>query len=190
MTKINCRTALCTAALCALLAGCAGKPALEHHEYLLRPQQLETASGSHPAVRLKAVSVAPYLDQDGIVLQTASAEIRVANQHAWAEPLEDAIRRYLQVSIANHAGVEVEVAPLTTGAAETSLTVAISQFHGSADGRVRLVAGWTVARADREPLLLSFDQSVRQAADGYPALVVAHAELLERLAEAISDSLK
>ena len=184
------RIVVCAAALIALLAGCAGAPPAGQHEYLIRPALPIADTAGQPAVRLKPVSVAPYLDQRGIVLQTGAAEIHVATQHAWAEPLDEAIGRYLQVSIANQADREVEMLPLITGSARATISVRIDQLHGQQNGQVRLVAEWIVEPVEGEPVLATFHRSVRQSADGYAALVAAHAELLDELAGAIAGSLE
>ena len=178
---------LCCAGL--LLAGCAGAPAVQDHDYLLRPQTLMVPPATRNTVLLKPVTVAPYLDQKGIVLQTGSSQIRVAKHHRWAEALDEAIERYLQVSISNQADVVVQSAPLTTVQEEATVTVRINQLHGTESGRVRLVADWKVDRSDKNPMLYSFDESVSQTADGYPALVDAHGVLLDELGAAIAASL-
>ncbi len=173
-----------------LLAGCAGSPPVQDHDYLLRPQKLMVGSGSRSVVQLKPVSVAPYLDQKGMVLQTGDSEIRVARHHRWAEPLDEAIERYLQVSIANQANVTVESGALTTADEDATVTLRINQLHGRESGQVRLVADWKVDRGEEGAVLHNFDATTRQTADGYPALVDAHAELLDDLGAAIADSLE
>lgn len=186
------RLSLPAGLLCAglLLAGCAGSRPVQDHDYLLRPQKLMVASSGRSVVQLKPVVVAPYLDQKGMVLQTGSSEIRVARNHRWAEPLDEAVEHYLQVSIANQADVAVESVPLTTVEEDATVTIRINQLHGTESGRVRLVADWKVERTDRDPVLQSYDESVTQATDGYPALVEAHAQLLDGLGGAIADSLE
>lgn len=179
---------LCALIACLGLVGCTSAPP-EHHEYLLRPLQLAPITGDKAAVLLRPVSVAPYLDQAGIVLETADTEIRVAKHHRWAESLDDAIGRFLQVGIGNRAGLQVEMAPLTTGTAVEVVTVRIDRLHGDANGAVRLVADWAVEPADGPPRLYSFDQQARQSRDGYAALVATQAELLDQLAGAIADAL-
>lgn len=176
-------------ALGALLTGCAGAPPAENHEYLLRPQGSEVASGVGTPVRLKAVIIPPYLDQRGLVLQTGDAEIQAARHHRWAEPLDEAAGRYLQVGIARQSGRPVEIAPLAGESSRAVITVRIHQFHGTETGRVRLVADWSVTPAAGEPIIHTFDDAVSQAADGYPSLVTAHAVLLDELAAAIARSL-
>lgn len=171
-----------------LLVACAGQPP-ERHEYLLRPP----ASASFPAgrvpLRLLPVQLAPYLDQEGIVVQVSDVEVRPAKLNRWAEPLDEAVGRYLQVAIANAAGRPVEVSPLLTGEAGVEVQVRISQLHGSANGDVRLVAEWWARNAEGVGRLAGFDRTVRQSGKGYTPLVEAHAALLDELADAIAGSL-
>lgn len=174
----------------ASLAGCAGSPAVPDHDYLIRPQKLMVSSGSRSAVLLKPVTVAPYLSQKGIVVQTSSSEIHVAKHHRWAEPLDEALERYLQVSVANQADLAVESAPLTTVTETATVTVRVNQLHGTETGQVRLVADWKVDRPDQDGVLYSFDESVTQSTDGYPSLVAAHTVLLDELGGAIAKSLE
>ena len=174
--------------LVLLLAGCGSQP-LDQHEYLLRPERGAEPAPTAEVVRLGKVAIASYLDQDGIVLQTSSAEIHSGRQHTWAEPLDNAIHRYLQVAIGARAGVVVEVAPLTTRQPKPEIEVRIHQLHGSTDGDVRLVAEWVLS-AEGTAEIHQFDRSVRQSADGYSALVDAHRYLLDELAAAIAAGLE
>lgn len=189
--KQNCRFLPASLLLAiSLLVGCTSSPPVQDHRYLLRPEKLMASSPDESsAVLLNPVLVAQYLDRQGIVLETGSSEIHVAKHHRWAEALDEAVERYLQVSIANRAGVVVESTLLTTDAAAARVTVRINQMHGTDSGRVRLVADWKVDHPDQDATLFSFDESVSQGADGYPALVAAHAVLLDNLGAAIADSL-
>ncbi len=174
-----------------LLTGCTGAPPMADHVYLLRPDVTVTATEGAP-LRLKSVRIPPYLDQRGLVLQTGPSEIEVAKHHRWAEPLDGALERYLQVAIARRSGRPVETAPLSrpeTGAeGPETIAVRIHQLHGTESGHVRLVADWRIT-GEGEPEMHSFDETRTQSADGYPALVAAHAGLLDALAGAIVDSL-
>jgi len=171
-----------------LLAACAGRTP-ERHEYLLPLPTLDPQTVSDSPIHLLPVSIAPYLDQQGIVLQTQGAEVHVARQNRWAEPLDAAVDRYLQVALANATGRVVEVSPLTTASSATEVQVRVQQLHGNAGGKVRLVAEWSVVNPAGERTLHHFDATVAQQVDGYPALVDAHATLLDRLARAIAASL-
>ena len=179
-------------ALGVLLTGCASSPPVEDNAYLLRPDFPVATAGSGAPLRLKSVRIPPYLDQRGLVLQTGPSEIEVARHHRWAEPLDEAMERYLQVAIARQSGRAVETAPFTraeTGAdSPEAVAVRIHRFHGTDSGRVRLVAEWRITDAGGS-VIHEFDETRTQAADGYPALVAAHAELLDAFAGAIVTSL-
>jgi uncharacterized lipoprotein YmbA len=177
-----------TILLVVFLGGCGSQP-LERHEYLLRPERGAEPAPTAEVVRLSKVGIASYLDQDGIVLQTSSTEIHSGRQHKWAEPLDKAIHRYLQVAISNQADVVVEVAPLTTSEPKSEIQVRIHQLHGSTDGDVRLVAEWAVSSEGTEQIH-QFDRSMEQSEDGYAALVDTHRALLDEFAVAIAEGLE
>jgi len=174
--------------LILVLCGCTGKPP-SRQDYLLRPELSVVPVEGDTAVRLSKVDVAPYLDRDGIVLATADSAIHAGKQHIWAEPLDQSIVRYLQVAIGAAAHRTVEVSPLTTPGSAMEIAVRIHQLHGTVDGRVRLVAEWSVTNNQGSVRLFQFDSTVRQITDGYPALVDAHGTLLDELASAIADGL-
>jgi uncharacterized lipoprotein YmbA len=169
------------------VAGCTG-PAPAKQTYLLLPGPAPLAADSAEVVRLVLVEVAPYLDREGIVLLREPAEMHVAGQHVWAEPLEASISRYLQVAIGRASGRVVEVPPFATDPASRTLEVRIQQLHGSLDGQVRLVAEYRIG-TPAGARLHRFEAGETQRGDGYGALVDAHAALLDSLAEAIAATL-
>ena len=84
-------------AISALLGACAsGGPASEH-SYLLPAAGEPAASDRLPRVR---VDVAGYLDQAGLVVETAPTSVHAARQHLWAEPLPSQLRRALRHHLA------------------------------------------------------------------------------------------
>jgi uncharacterized lipoprotein YmbA len=136
------------------------------------------------------VTVAPYLDQPGIVVATTGHRMQIANDHRWAEPLDVAVRRNLELGIAAASGLSVVGAPM---AREQRLIVdvTIQQLHGTIDGQVGLVAEWQWLDGG-SAALISHHQSrdhTEVEKDGYDALVDAHAMLLERLAGSVAATL-
>jgi uncharacterized lipoprotein YmbA len=172
----------------SLLAGCAGKPQ-EPNYYLLRSAADVTTRELVPASDffLGKVTIAPYIDQRGLLLQTADGDMRPARQHLWAEPVSDGIRLFLLKEIS--AGVGEDILPLPTQAETASINLRIDQLHGTNDGRARLVVYWWI---DRQGELVSAHQFAEYeplAADGYAALADAQRTLLEKLASQIADSI-
>ncbi|MDZ7668864.1 MAG: PqiC family protein [Gammaproteobacteria bacterium] len=178
----------------ALLAGCTAAPAPRTAEYLLGPtfamEQAATVH-THPQAALTRVTVAPYLRSHGIVLETAQRRLETARDHRWAQPLDQSMRRVLQLTIAATSGLGVAAQPEAAEHAQILIAVDIHRFHGSADGHVQLVAEWQLRRAQDGSVAARhhFAERTATTAAGYRALVHAHAALTEELGTAIGRSL-
>jgi uncharacterized lipoprotein YmbA len=171
-----------------MLAACSSQPP-QQHSYLLRsPSTLESRALSEaPAIGLGTVHVANYIDQPGIVLETANGQVHAARHHLWAEPLRASLRRYLVTEISSN--IDQDIADSSRlPSVEKRIEVQIDQFHGTPNGNARLVAYWQIiSGADSQSYQFSDQQTL--AADGYDALVAAQTTLLSRLAAAISQSI-
>jgi uncharacterized protein len=174
--------------LVLLLAGCASQ-AVEPSYYLLRSRQdlpSSTLSTSRD-FSLGAVEIAPYLDQPGLVMQTADGQMRPADQNLWAEPIFDGVRNFLATEIAQAHGQELLPTKLTKNT--TVVNIRIDQLHGTLDGQARLVAYWWLVRGDEVVALNRFSESRHLETSGYSALVDAEKMLLAELATKIAASL-
>lgn len=172
-------------------AGCASSPP-EKHEYLLRPQVSSTSYAAAPTIALDKVEIAPYLDHQGIVLETSPGQVDTATHHRWADPLSFSIRRYLQVALMQEMGQNVASTFESGGDVTTRVDVFIHQLHGSVTGTVRLVAEWKITGADVDGGSVNgqYSGSTTIAGDGYGEIVTAHSKLLDQLANSISAELK
>jgi uncharacterized protein len=174
--------------LVVLLAGCASQ-AVEPSYYLLRSKQ-DLSSSTLSTSRdfsLGAVEIAPYLDQPGLVMETAEGEMRPASQNLWAEPIFDGVRNFLATEIAQAHGQELLPTKLTRNT--TVVNIRIDQLHGTLDGKATIVAYWWLVRAGEVVALNRFSQSRTLPASGYSALVDAEKILLAELAQKIAASL-
>jgi uncharacterized lipoprotein YmbA len=179
---------LLQAMLVVLLTGCASQ-AIEPSYYLLRSKQDLSSSTLSTSTHfsLGAVEIAPYLDQPGLVLETADGQMRPASQNLWAEPIFDGVRNFLATEIAQAYGQELlptKLAPNTT-----AVNIRIDQLHGTRDGKAQIVAYWWLVRANEVIVLNRFAQSRNLDSSGYSALVDAEKDLLAELAIKISNSL-
>lgn len=174
--------------LIVVLFGCAGAPPQPEY-YLLRGDGGEASRKLAPSrhFAMGQVRLAPYVDQPGIVMQIGEDEIRTANQHLWAEPMQGALQRLIGVEVSRALGEDVF--PVTNADGRRAFDVTIDQMHGTLQGEARLVAYWSV-RAGHEPLAsYRFSETQPLSADGYPALVSALRQLLVSLSGEIADSL-
>ncbi len=173
-----------------LCAACSATPPAETRDYLLRPPTSAGLAGAETTIGLGNIEVAPYLDQEGIVLETSPGEMTTAKHNRWADPLDYAIRRYLQVAIATASGQSV--AGTVTGGVRTRIKILVHQFHGNASGSVKLVAEWNIQNAGSGDVLSrqQFSGNETLRGDGYAELVRAHAALLDRFAASIAASIQ
>lgn len=169
-----------------LISGCAGSGPPELSRYLLRSEVpfAERPLMDTPRVIIGRVLVAPYLNQLGIVVETAPGQVRAARYHLWAEPLDQGLRQYLRQTLSREMAVDVGLD--SAAGWDYRLDVRFEEFHGSQDGRVDLTAdySWTLAAGDAVTDTIQrrmFTGSEPLTDDGYTAMVAAHKRLLDRL---------
>ena len=180
-----------TLALC--LAACASAPP-ERSYYLLRAEVPGTLASAENGVLLGVgtVSIAPYLDRSGIVVQVDDHRVREARYHLWAEPLDQGIRGYLSDRIAALLGRALNNGSNLVDQWDYRIDVAIEDFHGTLNGEARLVARWSLIDTARDKLIAS-QRLVRtkpQTVDGYPGLVDVLTGLLDELAAEIATAIR
>ena len=177
--------------LLTVCAGCSSSPPPESHEYLLRPQVSSATYASESVVALGRIEIAPYLDKQGIVLETSAGQIDTATHNRWAEPLDFAIRRYLQVSLSQDTGQNIASTFESSSETKTQVDVYVHQLHGSVTGTVKIVAEWQIRDADSGDVIAAGQYAATEtiAGDGYGEIVKAHSTLLDQLASAIASEL-
>jgi uncharacterized lipoprotein YmbA len=177
--------------LLLLVLACAGSSP-QRTLYLLRADATEQVDRTEtgPRIGLGRVSVAPYLDQPGIVVEMEPGRVQVANEHRWAEPLDAGLRSFLRVEISVALGHPVSAGPRLSEWAYT-VNVFVDQLHGSMDGVAVLDATYRIVpRADTGATAeFHFSSNAPLPRAGYPGLVDAQAELVRELARAIARSL-
>ena len=174
--------------LTCLLVSCASAP-IESQYYLLRTDTQTVSRPLQPSSELAIgeVEIAPYIDQAGLVLQTADGQVRAARYHRWAEPIPAAITSFLTLEIS--AALGIDILPARMSHADSVFGVRIDQLHGNADGEAVLVAYWWITHSGELKASYQFSETAPLREDGYAALATAERELLAMLAERIADSL-
>lgn len=174
------------------VVACAGS-APERTRYLLRDDvQERTGRVEAPTrVALGRVSVAPYLDQAGIVVETEPGQVHAARQHEWAEPLEAGLRSTLRDGLADALGHDVSSSGGTLPW-DYRVDVHVDRLHGTMDGTAVLDASYRISPrpGSGETVAYRFVRSSSLPRAGYPGLVDAEAGLVRELARAIAASLR
>lgn len=171
--------------LIILLGACAGQVS-EPSYYLLRGDTSPDSQRLKPSrdFALGSVSIAPYIDQPGLVLMTGASEMRAARQHLWAEPVHEAVRMLLRQEISRNYGEDL--LPLPPRRDAHLINVRIDQLHGTGDGAARLVAYWWIGNENGVEAAYRFARTQPLSRDGYAALAEALETLLTDLAAGIA----
>ncbi|MEM0954088.1 MAG: ABC-type transport auxiliary lipoprotein family protein [Pseudomonadota bacterium] len=177
-----------TSLLALLLVSCASAP-VEPQYYLLRSDTQTVSRPLQPSADLAIgeVTIAPYIDQQGLVLQTQDGQIRAARYHRWAEPIPAAIISFLTLEVSAELGIDI--LPARISSADVVFGVRIDQMHGTAEGEAVLVAYWWITRGGELKASYQFAQAAPLSEDGYAALALAERKLLKQLASRIAASL-
>ena len=171
-----------------LLGACSGQPP-EPRYYLLRSDADLTTRTLQPAgdFAFGSVSIASYIDQRGLLVETGAGDFRPARHHLWAEPVYEGVHLFLLKEVAHRAGEDI--LPAINSPGLSAINVRIDQLHGTKDGHARLVAYWWLERDGEVISAHQFADSRPLAADGYAALVSAEKQLLGNLAGEIASAL-
>jgi uncharacterized lipoprotein YmbA len=175
-------------------AACSTSAPPERAVYLLRAQASPDLAPADPdaMVGLGHVVVAPYLDRAGLVVAVGENEVREAQNHIWAEPLDRGIQIYLVARISALVGRELNSGFSAEGSWRYRIDVKLDEFHGALDGNVKISGRWAlVDRKERRTLAgARFTRNVPQQGEGYSGLVATQLALLDTFAGVIADALR
>ncbi len=174
------------------LVACAGSSA-PPTQYLLRAEPAEQSGRVEAPVRvgLGRVTVAPYLDQSGIVVETEAGQVQAAREHQWAEPLDAGLRSYLRTEMSAALGYDVSASRADLAHWDYTVDVYVDRLHGTMAGTAVLEASYRITPRPGagDVAAYRFARSAPLPREGYPGLVDAQADLVRQLAQAIAASL-
>lgn len=183
-----------------LLAACSSQPtAVKYYilsqDYLEQPEKPAYAVGERNIVVLiESVNVATFLRQPGLVMQQGNNQIYIAKSSLWADPLEDAIPKFIRSRL-NHQDTPYRymlAQEYTLPTAEAySLSIQIDAMQAKDNGEVILAGHYTVQlpSGDGKPVLKAFYFERDLLKDGHVYAIGQIEMLLSSLAEDIVLSL-
>jgi len=172
----------------ACLTACSTSAPLPSY-YLLRSELNEGTRilEAKAPFALGGLTIAPYIDQPGMLLETSEGDLRPARFHLWAEPLRDGARSLLMSAVSGASGYDILPWQLNSDA--TRFDIRIDQLHGTSDGKAKLVAHWWLYEGDKVGDIFEYAGTEPLTQDGYGALAAAQQQLLLELAGAIAKTL-
>jgi uncharacterized lipoprotein YmbA len=174
-----------------LLAACAG-PTRPTSFYTLTPTAEPAGrAAAGLVVGLGPLTLPQYLDRPDIVTRAGENEMRLADFHKWAEPVEPMLTRVLAEDLYRLLGAR-DVIPLPQRrdvALDRTVEVDVGRFDADQAGRVVLDARWRVYDATGERVLATGRAGIEEAGAAVPdygAVVAAMSRAVGRLAEEIA----
>lgn len=106
------------------------------------------------------VTVAPVLDEGGIVLKTSPVTLRAANNHLWTSDIKAQLGTILMDK-------------MRTNSVRNNLNIQmyVGKFYGSSDGTTFIDLTVNIKKKDKTVFNKSYYKEGKQSADGYDALV-------------------
>jgi uncharacterized lipoprotein YmbA len=139
---------------------------------------------------LGRVTVAPYLAQPGIVVETAAGQVHAARGHLWAEPLGAGVRSLLRAELSSAIGQQVNADQTTRVHWAFAVDVSIDRLHGTMEGTAVIDAAFRITPQAGTPSESRFSQSVQIPQEGYDGMIEAEADLVAALAREIAARLR
>jgi uncharacterized lipoprotein YmbA len=145
------------------------------------------------SVAVGPVFVPDAVDRPQFVLRISGAEVRIAEQVRWAEPLKEGIARAVAANLA-HALENGRVSPRAqpaTGEPDYRVILDVQRFDSALGEAATLEVMWTVHRTkngDRQTGRVRLQEAVESA--GYEGLVAAHARALAGVSRGIANAIR
>lgn len=166
-----------------LLTACASQ-APQHHSYLLRSDKKVDSRqlAFEDNVFIGSITLADYINPQGLVLVNADGTVHQARYHEWAEPLAASLREFFRTEISYRLGHDIPLGQPQQNS--VPIDIHIDRLHGNNAGEAVLIATWVVGDN-----AFQYSEVAALPADGYPALAKTEQTLLENLANAIATNL-
>jgi hypothetical protein len=188
------RVAAATLTVLLAVAGCESAPTRFYTLEAGATADAPAASTRSLTIGLGPVSLAKYLDREGVVKRESRYEVSVSELDQWAEPLDSLVPRVLAESLSRHLGTsEVYVIPRRRPpAVDYQIEAEIPRFDADASGTVELTALWEVYSPGRDDPLLIRRSNLQEevAGPGYAEVAAAMSRALEGLSAEMAQGLR
>jgi uncharacterized lipoprotein YmbA len=180
--------------LLVLVTACTANPQQANY-YLLSDttDAMSRVSTAQPSVTitLNRLTLASYLNQSALAFLQGSHQLVYANQHLWAERLQDGVQRVL-VDDFNQLGVQrlVLADEPAAGGSDYQLQLQIDQFLPSDAGEVLLSGHYWLMQGGKLLRQQGFAMREPLLEDGYRHSVAVQRQLLSQLATLLSEAVQ
>jgi uncharacterized lipoprotein YmbA len=153
--------------------------------------QTTTEKQSNLHIGIGPVQFAEYLQRSQIVTRTNSAEVSLAETHRWAEPLNNNFSRILAENLSILIGTDkISLHPSRNWSdIDYQVVINVWQFDASKQGKVTLVANWSIRGKGGSELLTmkkSTFSTTLENTTSYTDIVRAQSKTVEMLSSEIA----
>lgn len=181
-----------------ILGGCIRGETDPTRFYVLTPlssSQGAFAAAEHSvAVGVGPVDFPPYLDRPQIVTRSMGNELHLGEFDKWAEPLRQNFARVLAENLSMLIPTDRTVVfPWERSTPiDYQVPVEVTRFEGGVDGKIALIARWSIIRRDGNTVLLTRKSLFSEPADprDYEATVSAMSRTVADLSHEIAAEIK
>lgn len=176
------------------LVACATKP-VNTQRYTLPDNTQATSQVSADAEQvlvIGSIGLTEFLDSDRIVQQLDDITLHQARENLWAENLAQQIRRGLRSRLSSKLP-DILVVSDSRGLKQDAwnLQLDIEQFQGHFSGKALTSGQWQLQDSQGNLIAInSFNIETTLTTDGYPALVRALGNNLDKLAEQLASQIQ
>jgi len=194
VTKIICLISV----VLALTACASNTQTIRYYSFNLNgfQQTVDTETSSRISIIVDPILLADFLDQDNLVMQLGANEVYKANYHRWAEPLDQAVSKYLVQKINDKIGNEYHFVKSNRmynriKKSNLHLNLEIDQFHSTDNAEVVLSGHYYFYDKDKSyESIKHFNVTEPLTTDGYQHSVEKLNGLLDQLIIQLIDSLE
>ncbi|MFV0596702.1 PqiC family protein [Shewanella sp.] len=162
-----------------LMTGCSSQPAPKTYFIALQHAAGSATStgvigpSESCSLSVNQVSMADYLNSNGLVYQTSPQELVVARQHLWAGSLAEQIQFRLNNLLSQSCTLPTSwTLPANSPAKPVQLALTVTEFYGSYIGDAVIGGQWRLLDGMQQVLLEQpFQYRIPLTEEGYPALV-------------------
>ncbi len=160
--------------------------------YVLTPRADSVAEPLRASVGVGPVRVAPFLQNQRIVVREGGSQLKMLERQRWAEPLDQGIQRALLQNLQTLTDTKVRNFPWRQRATPTyAVRIDVLDLDRQADGRARLEVIWMVENLTEGRMKRSLRErfTTTPANDSATALADAYSELVLQLAQRVATAL-
>lgn len=184
--------------LLGLLSGCGGSPPVSYYTLSVETEAGFPDSGferSNLTMAVDHISLPEVVDRPQMVLQSGSNQVRLVDDHRWAESLKSEIPRVIagnlrQLLMAKMVWSYPQVAK---GPVDYRIFIDVQRFESTQGSEVAIDALWTIQPSGGEKGDLKVGRSTVQqpiSGQGYEAIAAAHSRALAEISREIANAIR